>query len=112
MAPLLLVGFEHRHVPRTTFAEALELFEATADAFLAARAGSHGWLVLAGQLAGTANCLLQRTQAERIRGDNLDAVVARIEVLIADLEDSGELVADHCEELVKVNARLRALAAR
>ena len=109
MTPLLLVGLEHRHVPRTTFAEALELFEATADAFLAARTGSHGWLVLAGQLAGTANCLLQRTRAERIRGDSLDPVVVKIDVLTTALKDAGA-VADHRHELVAVSARLRTFA--
>lgn len=110
MIPLHLTSQDHPYVPRTTFAEVLELFEATAEAFLAARPGSHGWLVLAGQLADTANHLLLRTRAERIRGDDLDAVVARIEVLITNLEDGGEAVADHCEELVAVNTRLRTLS--
>ena len=109
MTPLLLVGLEHRHVPRTTFAEALELFEATADAFLAARTGSHGWLVLAGQLAGTANCLLQRTRAERIRGPHLDDLVAKIEQLTLILEDAGDAVADHHRQLTAVGTRLREL---
>lgn len=109
MAPLLLVGFEHRHVPRTTFAEALELFEATADAFLAARAGSHGWLVLAGQLAGTANCLLQRIRAERIRGPHLDELATKIEQLTSILEDGGDSVADHARQLTTVGTRLREL---
>lgn len=109
MAPLLLVGFEHRHVPRTTFAEALELFEATADSFLVARTGSHGWLVLAGQLAGTANCLLQRIRAERIRGGALDDLVAKIEQLTLILEDGGDSVADHRRQLTTVGTRLREL---
>ncbi len=109
MTPLLLVGFEHRHVPRTTFAEALELFEATADGFLAARTGSHGWLVLAGQLAGTANCLLQRTLAERMRGSTLDDLVAKIDDLVSILEVGGDAIADHRKQLTTVGTRLREL---
>ena len=109
MTPLLKVRFGHIHVPRTTFAEVLELFEATAYSFLVASTGSHGWLVLAGQLAGTANCLLQRILAERIRGPHLDDLVPKIEQLVSMLEDGGDAVADHCQHLAAVGTRLREL---
>ncbi len=108
MTPLLLVAFD-RNVHRTTFAEVLELFEATAECFLAASTRSHGWLVLAGQLAGSANCLLQRILAERIRSPHLDDLVPKIDQLVSMLEDGGDAVADHCQQLAAVGARLRQL---
>lgn len=110
MLPLLLLGLQNDLPRATTYDEALELFEVSARALQVATTNSHGWCVIAGQVTGLANCLVQHAKRERLRGPILATAASGLEQVIADLKSGGtQAVAHYLDELEQASQRLSEL---